>query len=511
MNMAYSSQRSYGIIVNADSLRVYNSVFVIRAFETTLKIIRLNVKMLCDKEGCGKRNYVQRVINNLPTVFTIALQWENNETSCDIFSTVAALETEICISAICRYEGDSLYTKYRLVSMACSHGDQYNCIAYENSRWVRYFGSEKEVIGDWKSVVNIFVTHDNIRPEILFFESARQRGQVVSGQRDLGKSRKISPSQIMEMNPSEVQEVRKFEEIDQKLEPELSDSNTEESEEKLLNATSVSALDMILKSLWKISVFLSDFLRNYVQEAQHNLTDDESVLPQDILRIFLLDNLSLTTHPLEANGVSKLFLNILELLPRWNSHFKVNEVAKTNCVRCKTDRAYSGECSFGLIINANSLRVFKSALVIYTFATTLKIIRLNAKMLCEKEGCGKRNYVQHMINKLPSVFTIAFEWENNETGKEIFDTISVLATKIDIRKIYKYEGDSPYTKYRLVSMVCSHGDGYNCVAYENNGWVRHFRSEKEVIGDWDGVLNKFRELYIRPEILFFENTRQEGY
>ncbi|XP_019101032.1 PREDICTED: uncharacterized protein LOC104788568 isoform X1 [Camelina sativa] len=173
MNMAYSSQRSYGIIVNADSLRVYNSVFVIRAFETTLKIIRLNVKMLCDKEGCGKRNYVQRVINNLPTVFTIALQWENNETSCDIFSTVAALETEICISAICRYEGDSLYTKYRLVSMACSHGDQYNCIAYENSRWVRYFGSEKEVIGDWKSVVNIFVTHDNIRPEILFFESVR--------------------------------------------------------------------------------------------------------------------------------------------------------------------------------------------------------------------------------------------------------------------------------------------------------------------------------------------------
>ncbi|XP_010470410.1 PREDICTED: uncharacterized protein LOC104750320 [Camelina sativa] len=324
----------------------------------------------------------------------------------------------------------------------------------------------------------------------------------------------MSPSQNMEMNPSEVQEVRKFEDIDQKLEPDLLDSNTEESEEKLQNATSVSALNMILKSMWKISVFLSNFLRNYVQEAQHNLKHDESVLPQDILRIFLLENFSLTTHPLEANGVSKLFLNILELLPRWNSYFKVNEVAKTNCVRCKPDRAYSGECSFGLIINANSLRVFKSALVIYTFATTLKIIRLNAKMLCEKGGCGKRNYVQHMINKLPSVFTIALEWENNETGKEIFDTISVLATKIDIRKIYKYEGDSPYTKYRLVSMVKAKFYRmkylYNCIAYENNTWVRHDCSEIEVIGDWDGVLNKFRELYIRPEILFFENTRQDG-
>lgn len=50
---------------------------------------------------------------------------------------------------------------------------------------------------------------------------------------------------------------------------------------------------------------------------------------------------------------------------------------------------------------------------------------------------------------------LALEWENNETGEEILATTSVLATEIDISKIYKYEGGSPETKYNLVSMVSS--------------------------------------------------------
>ncbi|XP_010470411.1 PREDICTED: uncharacterized protein LOC104750321 isoform X1 [Camelina sativa] len=303
----------------------------------------------------------------------------------------------------------------------------------------------------------------------------------------------------MEMDPSDVKKL---------VANDSSDSAAEESEEKKLNATSVSAFDMILKSLWKISVFLSDFLMSYVKEAQHNLTDDESVHPQDILRIFLLKKLSLA-HPLDANGVCDLFLNILEHLPRWNSHFEVKEVSKKICNRCKMGMEYPVERSFGLIINAGSLRVVKALFENLTFDKILQIIRIDLKMPCDKEGCGKINYVQRMINKLPTVFTIALEWENNEPLGELFNTTSVLTTEIDIKTIYLYEGDSECTKYRLVSMVCSHGDGYNCVAYENNGWVRHFRSEKEVIGDWGGVLSKFRELHIRPEILFFENAMQQ--
>lgn len=103
----------------------------------------------------------------------------------------------------------------------------------------------------------------------------------------------------------------------------------------------------------------------------------------------------------------------------------------------------------------------------------------------------------------------ALKWENNETEEEIFDTTSVLETEIDISVIYKYEGDnSVFTNYRLVSMVrgkvsnfvsvpfkfpllpetspmfnvqvCLCGDLYNCVAYENKRWVRHFCTEIEV-------------------------------
>ena len=40
-------------------------------FESILKVIRTTFMLPCDKEGCGKRNYVERVINTLPSVFTI--------------------------------------------------------------------------------------------------------------------------------------------------------------------------------------------------------------------------------------------------------------------------------------------------------------------------------------------------------------------------------------------------------------------------------------------------------
>ncbi|KAL1217927.1 hypothetical protein V5N11_001818 [Cardamine amara subsp. amara] len=170
------------------------------------------------------------------------------------------------------------------------------------------------------------------------------------------------------------------------------------------------------------------------------------------------------------------------------------------------DTDYPVERAYGLIIIANSLRETKVAFKHFTFEEIIKFTRMKLKMPCDKEECGKRSYVQRMINKLPSAFTIALKWENNETEEEILDTTSVLATEIDITGIYKYEGDSTCTKYLLVSMVCLSGDLYNCVAYENKRWVRHFCSQKEDIGEWDGVLSMFRKLNIRPEILFFENA-----
>ncbi|CAL9239228.1 unnamed protein product, partial [Arabidopsis halleri] len=49
----------------------------------------------------------------------------------------------------------------------------------------------------------------------------------------------------------------------------------------------------------------------------------------------------------------------------------------------------------------------------------------------------------------------------------------------------------------------------NCVAYENNRWVRYLRSEIEVIGDWDSVVSICLTQSIRPQILFFESVMKK--
>ncbi|KAJ4909946.1 Ubiquitin carboxyl-terminal hydrolase family protein [Raphanus sativus] len=321
------------------------------------------------------------------------------------------------------------------------------------------------------------------------------------------------------------------EETDQKIDPDRSvkhdDAHDEpmKTEEKQ-NATRASALDTILKSLWKICVFRKELLSSF--------TEDEFVFE---LRHFILSNLSLTVSLLslnlynlstwislsscsllclqEPNGVYDLLVTILELLPRWEtgyeplqSKFEVYETLKKMCNRCKVDTEYPLQLAYGPIVIANSVREFKSAFEDLTFENVLKVIRTTLMMPCDKEGCGKRNYVERVINTpLPSVFTIALEWENNETEEEISATTSVLATEIDISEICKYEGDSVFTKYRLVSMVCLCGDQYNCISYENGRWIRYFASKKEAIGDWNSVLTSFVKLKIRPEILFFENVK----
>ncbi|WZY84530.1 hypothetical protein YC2023_030914 [Brassica napus] len=277
------------------------------------------------------------------------------------------------------------------------------------------------------------------------------------------------------------------------------------------------------------------------------LTEDGeyAVTPSTQLRDFLLSNLNVT-HPLEANGVFDFLVTILEVLPLWrsveeplSSKFEVyHQVAKKICNRCKLVTVYPVERSYGLIVVASSLREIKASQLLFyfiilspafkdfAFENILKVIRIALMMMtCDKEGCGKQNYVERVISKLPAVFTIAVEWEKNETEEDIFATTSVLATEIDISEIFKYEGDSLFTKYRLVSMimlpetnsrccniqVCCHGDQYSCMAYENRSWVIHFGTQNEVkqqvSGDWNRVLSIFAKLKIRPEILLFENLK----
>lgn len=64
------------------------------------------------------------------------------------------------------------------------------------------------------------------------------------------------------------------------------------------------------------------------------------------------------------------------------------------------------------------------------------------------------------------MYCLALEWDNNETEEEIFDTTSFLVLEIDICVIYQYEGDSEFTKYRLVSTVMFQVSSYVSVLFK---------------------------------------------
>ncbi|CAH8256834.1 unnamed protein product [Arabidopsis lyrata] len=171
----YPEQSSYGIVMAADSIRDLKCAFGNIKFEDILKVIRMNDKMICDVRtgGCGESNFVHHTISRCPPIFTIVLEWENNETEKEISETTNALHWEIDISRL--YEGLEPNTNYRLVSMiGCVEEGEYICMAYEKNRWVslRLEAPAEEVVGNWKSVVRI-CGERKVCPEILFYEAVQ--------------------------------------------------------------------------------------------------------------------------------------------------------------------------------------------------------------------------------------------------------------------------------------------------------------------------------------------------
>ncbi|KAL0708744.1 hypothetical protein Bca4012_075170 [Brassica carinata] len=137
----------------------------------------------------------------------------------------------------------------------------------------------------------------------------------------------------------------------------------------------------------------------------------------------------------------------------------------------------------------------------------LKLIRMEYKMLCDvkTEGCGKANFVHHIISRSPPIFTIVLKWEKNETEKEIHETTKALDWEIDISRLY--EGVEPNTTYRLVSMVgCGEEEEYICLSFKKNRWVsyRHEALAKKAVGGWKNVVRFCEKMKVRPEILFYE-------
>ncbi|XP_022852659.1 uncharacterized protein LOC111374237 [Olea europaea var. sylvestris] len=106
--------------INARDLRTMKVKCPGNSFDELLNLVGMSQQLACDPEvgGCGKLNYVHRVLSAKPYAFVSVLAWQNtSESSDDITATLAALTTEIDISVL--YRGIEQKSKHCLVSLVC--------------------------------------------------------------------------------------------------------------------------------------------------------------------------------------------------------------------------------------------------------------------------------------------------------------------------------------------------------------------------------------------------------
>ncbi|KAJ4909947.1 Ubiquitin carboxyl-terminal hydrolase-related protein [Raphanus sativus] len=292
-----------------------------------------------------------------------------------------------------------------------------------------------------------------------------------------------------------------------------------------------SALAMTLKALCYTEILKEYLVQNRNQFYDHReervpfaignfFTAFVSKQMKEGLYSYLLSDLlssieevySMTSHAAE------LLVSILEFWPCWEcpeienvvTHvFTLEEYERMSCSKCKKKPNYPEQSSYGIIMAADSIRDLQCAFGNTKFEDILKMIRMEDKMICDLKtgGCGKANFVHHIISRCPPIFTVVLEWEKHETEKEISETTKALDWEIDMSRLY--EGLEPNTKYRLVSMVGCAGEEeeYICLAYKKNRWVsfsHEASSAKEVVGSWKSVVRFCGERKVRPEILFYK-------
>ncbi|KAL0708743.1 hypothetical protein Bca4012_075169 [Brassica carinata] len=289
------------------------------------------------------------------------------------------------------------------------------------------------------------------------------------------------------------------------------------------------ALDMTLKALCKIKVLKEylvlnqdEFADNQEGQVPYALRDFFTAFASKTIKegmySYLLGNVlsSLEEAHSMSRDAAELLVSILEFWPCWRTPdiesfvthiFTLEEYERMSCSKCRKNPNYPEQSSYGVVVAADSIRDLKCAFGKMKLEDILKLIRMEYKMLCDvkTEGCGKANFVHHIISRSPPIFTIVLIWEKNETEKEIHETTKALDWEIDISRLY--EGVEPNTTYRLVSMVgCGDEEEYICLSFKKNRWVsyRHEALAKKAVGGWKNVVRFCEKMKVRPEILFYE-------
>ncbi|KAG6512868.1 hypothetical protein ZIOFF_031002 [Zingiber officinale] len=196
--------------------------------------------------------------------------------------------------------------------------------------------------------------------------------------------------------------------------------------------------------------------------------------------------------------------------------FGMNIDEQMNCYNCHSQTRHLKYTSFFQNINANSLRTAKASLTSFlgyimcpesSLDDLLKTVEMNHRLSCDVEagGCGKQNYVNHILSHPPHVFTAVLGWQSTtESADDISATLAAITTDVDIGVLYC--GIDKGSEHSLISMVCYYGQHYHCFAYEHDQWVMYDDQTVKVIGGWEDVITTCKRGHLQPQVLFFETV-----